>query len=417
MYCSGRILIGWCIGLLVWTGGVEMSTAQDSPPPTPEALIQAAPAELRTWLAQPVPQELSPGSYPVDQLLSVLPPHASQLLAAEATNGTPVALDVVAPRVYEVPVSDRVHQLAANGDLDDTTRCGHELPFPGLSSSADRAGLKAVWNLFCRNQGGGFEYIAHDLRGSGPNPHRPFVINGRKASGPQGFGFHMMMLSPNDQKGTQMMGWTPWRREAESIYMYQVETRRAREGSSNRGERMAGTYFTMEHGFGWEGQYYFYDWVMLGEHPVLAVLDSRHPSPQYLPVNRWFPDDQWMLRPSFLVVGKRAHNRAGSEHVALWLDTETFEPLWIIFYAEAGIAKNLTGLTFKWNAEYQRHVMLGESAVQFDVNGVPIGGTVFEAPLCSVLHHPERHVNASVFSGKQLGEKPFNWGRRPAGCE
>ena len=197
---------------------------------TPEALIEAAPAELRTWLAQPAPRTLPPGSYPVDQLFNVLPPHASQLLTTEATNGTAVTLDVVAPRVYEVPVSDRVHQLAPNGDLDDTTQCGHELPFPSLSASADRAGLKAIWNLFCRNQGGGFEYVAHGLRGSGPNPHRPFVINGRKATGPQGFGFHMMMLSPNDQKGTQMMGWTPWVREAESIYMYQVETRRRARG-------------------------------------------------------------------------------------------------------------------------------------------------------------------------------------------
>ena len=415
MYRSVRILISWCIGLMVWTGGGGASFAQESP--TPEALVQAAPAELQTWLTQPATLALPPGSYPVDQLVAVLPPRTPQLLATEATNGTVVTLDVVAPRVYEVPVSDRVHQLAANGDLDDTTRCGHELPFPGLSTSADRAGLKAVWNLLCRNQGGGFEYVRHGLRGSGPNPHRPFVINGRKAAGPQGFGFHMMMLSPNDQKGTQMMGWSPWVREAENIYMYQVETRRAREGTSNRGERMAGTYFTMEHGFGWEGQYYFYDWVMLGERPVLTVLDSRHTSPQYLPVNRWFPDDQWQLRPAFLVVGKRAHKRAGSGYVALWLDTATFEPLWIVFYTEAGIAKNLTGLTFKWNAEYQRHVILGESAVQFDEHVVPIGGTAFEAPFCSVLHHPEMRIDASVFAGQQLGKKPFTWNQRPAGCE
>ena len=103
--------------------------------------------------------------------------------------------------------------------------------------------------------------------------------------------------------------------------------------------------------------------------------------------------------------------------MALWLDTATFEPLWIVFYTEAGIVKNLTGLTFKWNTAYQRHVILGESAVQFDANRVPIGGTVFEAAFCSVLHHPKMHVDASVFSGQQLGKKPFIWSRRPAGCE
>ena len=410
-----RILISWCVGLMVWTGGVGASVAQEGP--TPEALIQAAPAELRTWLAQPAPQALPPGSYPVDQLLSVLPPHASQLLETEATNGTAVTLDVVAPQVYAVPVSDRVHQLAANGDLDDTTRCGRELPFPGLSPGVDRAGLKAVWNLLCRNQGGGFEYVGLSLRGSGPNPHRPYVFNARKAFGPQGFGLHTLTLSPNDQKGTLMMGWTPWTREAENLYLYQVETRRAREISNDRGDRMVGSYLMREHVFGWDGHYYFYDWVMLGERPVLSVLDSQHTFPQYLSVNRWFPDDQWQLRPAFLVVGQRAHNLASSGYVALWLDTATFEPLWMVFYSETSIAENLTVLTFKWNAEYQRQVLLGESVVQFDTKGVPISGTVFEAPFCSVLHHPEMHADASVFSGQQLGKKPFIWNRRPAGCE
>ena len=408
MYRGVRLLISWYVGLMVWTGGVETNAAQE--PPAPEALIEAAPAELRTWVAQTAPSRtLPPGSYPMDQLFDVLPPYIPQLFTTEVASGTVPALEVVASRVYEVPVSDRVHQLAANGDLDDTTRCGRELPFPSLSPSANRAGLKAIWNLLCRNRGGSFEYLAHDLRGSGPNPHRPLVINGRYGFGPEGFGLHANMLAPNDIKNNQMMAWLPWKRaKGESLYSYADEARRARHGPGIRGERMAGTYFTPEHGFGWEGQYYFYDWVMLGERPVLTVLDSRHPFPQYLPGNRWFPDDEWMLRPAFLVVGKRADERAGSGYVALWLDTATFEPLWAVFYNEAGIAQNITGITFKWSAEYQHHVLLGESVVELDAHGNPEGGTVFEAPFCSVLHYPDRHVDASAFSGRLLGTKKFS---------
>jgi len=78
---------------------------------------------------------------------------------------------------------------------------------------------------------------------------------------------------------------------------------------------------------------------------------------------------------------------------------------------------SFTGITFKWSAEYQHHVMLGESAVELTADGIPVGGTVFEAPFCSVLHYPDRHVDASAFNGKQLGSKPFSWGRRPEGCE
>lgn len=416
MHRGIRFLITWYVGLVVSIGGEGFSSAQTSPPQ--DALVPTVPAELRAWLEKATPPPLPPGSYSVEQLTAVLPPHAPQLLATEVTNGTAPTLEVVASRVYEVPVSDHVHQLAPNGDLDDTTRCGRELPFPGLAPTADRAGLKAIWNLLCRNRGGSFEYLAHALRGSGPNPHRTLVINGQQGFGPQGFGDHAQMLEPNELKGNEIMAWLPWERaKAESIYSYAVETRRSRLGPSIRGERMAGTYFTLEHGFGWEGQYYFYDWVMLGERPVLTVLDSRHTFPQYLPVNRWFPDDQWRLRPTFLVVGKRADERAGSGYVALWLDTATFEPVWAVYYNQAGIARDITGLTTKWNAEYQRHVLIGESLVELDANGDPVGGTVFEAPFCSVLHHPERYVDSSDFSGKALGTISFSWSRRPAGCE
>ena len=55
--------------------------------------------------------------------------------------------------------------------------------------------------------------------------------------------------------------------------------------------------------------------------------------------------DEWMRRPAFLVVGKRADERAGSGYVALWLDTAIFEPLWAVFYNEAEIARNITGIT------------------------------------------------------------------------
>src|SRR5258708_6015755 len=123
IHCSVRILLSWCVGLLVWTGGLGASVAQE--PPTSEALIQAAPKELRAWLAHTTPSRTLPfGSYPIDQLFDVLPPYAPQLFTAEVANGTIPALEVVASRVFEVPVADRAHQLAANGDLDDTTRCG-----------------------------------------------------------------------------------------------------------------------------------------------------------------------------------------------------------------------------------------------------------------------------------------------------
>ena len=390
------------------------SAAQESAVPT-----QAAPAELRAWVTQVAPgTTLQPGSYPLDQLKGVLPPHAPQLLTAETTNGSAPTLDVVAPRVYDIPASERVHQLKPNGELDDTTHCGRELPFPGLSATTERAGLKAIWNLLCRNRGGTFEILGGVARGSGPKPHRSYGYNERYGYGPQGFGVLTHMLFPDDQKGSQTLAWVPWtRNETENLYTYQDELRRVRRVSANRGDQMAGMRLTREQTFMWEGQFFVYDWTVLGERPVLAVLDSQHTFAQYLPRNRWFPEDQWMLRPSLLVVGKRAHKRAGAGYVALWLDTATFEPLWAVYYDEAGTARSILVHTLKWNAQVQRHVTLGQSVVEVDASGVPVAGTVFEAAFCRHLHYPEKSpADASAYSGHQLGKK-LSWGGLPPGCD
>lgn len=170
----GAIL--WSVGFLGSGGGRGISVATDAPPQDPVTIT--IPAELRAWLQESPPPSLPPGSYPLETLTAVLPPHAPQWLATEAANGAIPPFEVVASQQYDVPVADHVHQLKATGELDDTSRCGRELPFPGLGPSTDRAGLKALWNLLCRNRGGSFEYLAHGMRGSGPNPHRAFTNNG-----------------------------------------------------------------------------------------------------------------------------------------------------------------------------------------------------------------------------------------------
>ena len=408
-----RLLISGLVGFVLWGGDARLSIAQ-----APSA--QVTPAELQTWLTQTATQRApQPGSYPIEQLQHLLPPYASQLLATEAANGQPPLLDVVASQVFDVPVSPQQHQLTAKGELADTTRCGRELPFPALSPTADRAGLKAVWNLLCRNRAGTFDVLGATVRGSGPNPHRTMSNNLRYGYGPQGFGTLSVTVTPNDQKGNQSATWVPWARdEAESFYLYQVDTRRVREASTTRGEKFAGTYFVREQFYGWEGQFFVYDWTVLGERSVLAVIDSRWEFPRYLPVNHWFPDDQWMLRPSLVVVGKRAHSQAGSAYVALWLDTATFEPLWVVHYDESGAARSLLSHTLKWNATHRRHVTLSESTVDLDSTGAPVAGSVYEVAFCRNVHIPETlPADASTYSGHQLGKKTLSWAQPPPGCQ
>jgi hypothetical protein len=403
------LLASWGLGIVLWAEAERSSSAHAHTPP----------AELQAWLAQTAtPHRLPPGSYPLDHLVGVLPPHAPQFLATEVTNGTPLSLDVVTSPVFAVLVSDRVHQLNANGELSDTTRCGLELPFPGLSSTADRAGLKAVWNMLCRNRGGLFEVLGSTLRGSGPNPHRAISSNLRYGYGPQGVGSISQTLSPPEQKGNQSATWVPWRRDGdESLYLYQDEMRRVRRASTIRGDKFAGTNLTREQFYGWEGQFFVYDWTVLGERPVLAVIDSRQEFPRYLPLHRWVPDDHWALRSSLLLVGKRAHRQAGSGYVALWLDLATYEPLWGLYYRDDGTAHSLLVTTLKWNAEHKRHVMIGGSVVDLDTSGPPVAGTVYEVAFCRNVHQPAAFpADASSYSGLQLGKGPLNWREPPSGC-
>ena len=117
-----------------------------------------------------------------------------------------------------------------------------------------------------------------------------------------------------------------------------------------------------------------------------------------------------------MVVGKRANPRAASAYVALWLDKATFEPLWARSYDDAGVARSIRVLTFKWNAQYRRHVTLGQSTVDLDASGVPVGGSVFEAEYCRVLHHPDAPLEASG-SSPQLDQAMPRWSDSPPGCK
>ncbi len=408
------------LGLILWPGNIFANDQPTSANPDLTAKIGVrVPPEIQKWMDRTTSLSAIPsGSYPASRLLDYLPPHAPELLETDETGGTPLALEVADPQVFDVPVSERVHQLKPNGELDDTRECGRKLPFPALREDAPRAGLKAIWNLLCRNRGGGtFEYLAHGLRGSGPDPHRTYIINGRKGYGRHGIGLRMLFLAPGDQKDNEMMGWLPLaRNQDESIYMYNMQMRRARRGSTNRADKMIGTFLKREQEWGWEAPYHVYNWQLLGTRPVLTVLNSQRTFPRYLSPHHWFPDDRWLVRSAFVVVGQRAHPGAGSEHVAIWLDNATFEPLWVVSYTVEGIAQDILGLIFKWNSKYRRHVVIGKSSVGFNDAGLPIGGTTLEARWCSIVHHPEEIPTPGMFNGQLLGKTPFKWSKRPEDC-
>ena len=179
---------------------------------------------------------------------------------------------------------------------------------------------------------------------------------------------------------------------------------------------MIGIFLKREQEWGWEAPYHVYNWELLGTRPVLTVLNSQRTFPRYLSPQHWFPDDRWLVRSAFVVVGQRARPGAGSEHVTIWLDNATFEPLWVVSSTVEGIAQDILGLIFKWNSKYRRHVVIGKSSVGFNDAGLPIGRTTLEARRCSIVHHPEEIRTPGMFNGQLLSKTPFKWSKRPENC-
>ena len=112
-----------------------------------------------------------------------------------------------------------------------------------------------------------------------------------------------------------------------------------------------------------------------------------------------------MLRPAFLVVGKRAHNGAGSGYVD-----------GVLYSSEDPPERLSAKVQVEW-PECQRHATIGKSAFELSANGAPMTGTAFEASFCSILHHPDAVATPAVYNGQQVGKKPFNWSHRATGCE
>ena len=112
-----------------------------------------------------------------------------------------------------------------------------------------------------------------------------------------------------------------------------------------------------------------------------------------------------MLRPAFLVVGKRAHNGAGSGYVD-----------GVLYSSEDPPERLSAKVQVEW-PECQRHATIGKSAFELSANGAPMTGTAFEANsnqsvtcamtyFISAASFPQKTISSSQFVGIGCSDAP-----------
>jgi len=107
--------------------------------------------------------------------------------------------------------------------------------------------------------------------------------------------------------------------------MYMRETRKATAAAMPKmNELFAGTHFPLDLFWGWDGLEYYWNFQLMGEAFVPAVVRSTLPNPRF--TGRWgsIPDntDNWELRRSFAVLAQSREAENPFPYRLMFFDTE-----------------------------------------------------------------------------------------------
>jgi len=275
----------------------------------------------------------------------------------------PAFRDYAPPPVYQA--ATEANRGAATLGPDDTL-VGHRsgLPFAEIECSDPKAGVKAIWNFVWRWQGFGMQgdvrYTywesgakrALEYRGRSfgfflkhrPEPQFPDgdVFRREKRAAVVGLvGEH-----PAQAQGIRTL---TYRYEAsfgprataqpEDTWVYVPDLRRTRKVSeTQRSNAFAGTDFSFDDLFSFSGLPAQYTWGCLGERVLLAPVNTKRRGYPYVadadfgPNGLSFASDRWEARHA---LGVRMTPRDPAHPYSrkdIWLDRQTFEPLYSFAY-------------------------------------------------------------------------------------
>jgi hypothetical protein len=263
-------------------------------------------------------------------------------------------------------------------------------PFPEeIDCNADpKAGLKIIWNFIKRWQGDGgqahFFYSYWDrgerlplyYRGTAKGiqlAHRPepyYLSNGvadifKKEK--RLFASGVEVDAPFDARGIMLMTYRYKASDGpldkaknDDTWVYIPDLRRVRRISrAQRTDAVAGTDFSVDDLFSFAGVPPQYDWFCLGEQDVIAPFNSKVLAYPYTedhnfgPYGLSFSDDRWELRHAWIVRFDPKNDDHPYSHKDIWIDKQTFEPLYSFAYDRKKELWKIIWHNHRWSEDWR----------------------------------------------------------------
>jgi len=295
----------------------------------------------------------------------------------------PAFRDYAPPAVYRK--ASEQHRGSASLGADDTL-VGYQSgrPFPEIDCAADpKAGAKAIWNFMWRWQGFGLEgdvrytywesgtkraleYRAHSFAFILKHRPEPQFVGGdvfRREKRAMVVG--LRAEAPAQAKGVRTL---TYRYEAsfaprasaqpEDTWVYVPDLRRTRKISeTQRSSAFAGTDFSFDDLFSFSGLPAQYEWSCLGGRVLLAPVNTKVRGYPYVEDHEFGPsglsyaNDRWEPRHA---VGVRMAPRDPTHPYSrkdVWLDRQTFEPLYAFAYDRKGELWKVIYHVHRWSED------------------------------------------------------------------
>jgi len=361
----------FALGLALLVPGLALLTAaptraEEAFPLAPGTIVtQDRVAELEPWL---------PSQY-WEHRDVFLPPGMEMEIG-------PAFRDYSPPPVYQA-ATEANRGVASIGE--DATLVGYRsgLPFAEIDCNDGKAGAKAIWNFTWRWQGFGMEGdVRYTYWESGAKraleyrghtfgyflKHRPEpqfadgdVLPHEKRAAVVG----LVGEFPAQAKGIRTL---TYRYEAsfaprataqpEDTWVYVPDLRRTRKVSeTQRSTAFAGTDFSFDDLFSFSGLPAQYEWSCLGERVLIAPVNTKQRGYPYVdegdfgPSGLSFANDRWEARRA---IGVRMAPRDPDHPYSrkdVWLDAQTFEPLYAFAYDRKGELWKVIHHVHRWSED------------------------------------------------------------------
>ena len=264
-------------------------------------------------------------------------------------------------------------------------------PFPEeIDCKGDpSAGLKIIWNFVKRWNGDGvecnyfysywdrgeqlplyYEGTAKDIRLA----HRPepnYLQNGgdifKKEKRSSALGIEVD--APFDARGIMLMSYRYKAADApldqtknDDTWVYLPDLRRVRRiSSAQRTDAVAGTDFTFDDLGSFSGTPPQYDWSCLGEKDVIAPFNSKvlaypyNEDHNFGPYGLSYADDRWEMRHAWIVRFDPKNDDHPYDHKEIWIDKQTFEPLYSFAYDRKKELWKIIWHNHRWSEDWHEN--------------------------------------------------------------